>query len=157
MPPPRAIPVTEKAASATDQGSSAEGGESATPAKTPPAATSPALEPRPETPQPGPTSTATPLTPTPVLRSLSPTQVRRGSSTSLEILGEGLGPSSRVQISRGRSEATGIEIRKSSLAAGGKLVLSLFIDSSVPLGSFTVRIVDAEGRLSNGLSLEVGL
>ena len=156
MPPPRAIPVTEKAASATDQGSSAEGGESATPAKTPPAATSPALEPRPETPQPAPTSTATPLTPAPVLRSLSPTQVRRGSSTSLEILGEGLGPSSRVQISRGRSEAMGIEIRKTRLA-DGKLVLSLFIDSSVPLGSFTVRIVDAEGRLSNGLSLEVGL
>lgn len=156
IPPPRAIAVTEKAASATEPGSSAEADESATPPKAPPAATSPALEPRPETRPPAPTSTATPLTPAPVLRSLSPTQVRRGSSASLEILGEGLGPSSHVQISRGRSAATGIEIRKTRLA-DGKLVISLFIDSSVPLGSFTVRIVDAEGRSSNGLSLEVGL
>lgn len=152
-------PATESTASAMGESPAAEGGDSPAPAKALPVATSPAPSPspRPETPQPAPTSTATPLTPAPVLRSLSPTQVRRGSSASLEILGEGLGPSSRVQIFRGRSEAMGIEIRKYLLAADGKLVLSLFIDSSVPLGSFTVRIVDAEGRLSNGLSLEVGL
>lgn len=153
-PPTSVALAADPPASANGENTAADTSEppKLVPDVTPPVATPPA-----ETPRPTPTSTSVPLAPAPVLRSLSPTQVRRGSSASLEILGEGLGPSSHVQISRGRSDATGIEIRKTRLAGDGKLVLNLFIDSSVPLGSFTVRIVDAEGRSSNALSLEVGL
>jgi len=111
----------------------------------------------PSAPMPAEPTNAAPPELLPLLNSLSPTVVRRGSSTLVQLQGERIGKIGKVLIYRGQESASGIEARRIRAAGDGKLTFSLFVDSNARLGLFSLQVVDADGRVSNSLSLEVGL
>ncbi len=100
---------------------------------------------------------AEPPSPAPRIDRLRPMVVRRGSTASLRITGDGFGPETRVVIRRGNRTAEALRILRSQLEGTSELRVTVRVDLHLPLGTYTLAVVDAEGRESNAVGLEVGL
>ncbi len=88
---------------------------------------------------------------------LEPIVVRRGSNTALLIIGSGFGHGTKAVISRGGRPARALRMLRSRIEGTSKLRVTLLVDRQLPLGTYTVTVVDADGRESNPIGLEVGL
>ncbi len=99
---------------------------------------------------------ADPSAVTPRILRLEPVVVRRGSTVALRITGEGFGPESEVVIRRGGRPVRGLRILRSTVESASKLRVTVLVDRQLPLGTYTVTVVDG-GRESHPASLEVGL
>ncbi|RMH20334.1 MAG: hypothetical protein D6696_08420 [Acidobacteria bacterium] len=88
---------------------------------------------------------------------LRPTLVRRGTAATLHLEGKGIPDGARVEIRRRGGAVSGIQLRRQKVEGKDRLRISLFIDQTVPLGLYSVVVIDADGQVSNPLSLEVGL
>lgn len=88
---------------------------------------------------------------------LEPLVVRRGSTTSVRIVGEGIGPETEVVIRRGGRPVRRMRILRSKSDGASKLNFTLLVDRQLPLGTYSVFLVDGGGKESNSVALEVGL
>ncbi len=88
---------------------------------------------------------------------LEPMVIRRGSTTALQIIGEGFGPDTEVVIRRGGRSVRALRILRSKIEGASKLRVTLLVDRQLPLGTYAVTVVGAGGRESNSIGLEVGL
>ncbi len=137
-------------------------GEEGDPASPPPARDAPQEELARE-PSAGPTSVGDPEPPTPEpdppprIDGLEPMVVRRGSTTALRITGQGFGPEAEVVIRRGGRPVRALRILRSQVEGESKLRVTLLVGRQIPLGTYAVIVVDAGGRESNPIGLEVGL
>jgi hypothetical protein len=97
-----------------------------------------------------------PLEP-PRLAAISPTALLRGTSTTVRVLGERLAGVARVEIRRGRQPARGLQVLRVAASSPGELRVTVLLDEDAALGTYTLVVIDASGRVSNGLSFEVTL
>jgi hypothetical protein len=88
---------------------------------------------------------------------LSPRTVRRGATVTLELRGTGLRPGLRARVLRGRQDANGIAVTRQEWVDAGLLRVTVLVDEDVPLGGYAVLLVDAAGRATGSLALEVVL
>ena len=81
----------------------------------------------------------------------------RGSSATVRIRGERLAGFSRVELRRAGRIARGVQVLRVVATGPGELRVTLLVDEDAALGSYTLVVIDATGRDSNGLSIEVAL
>ncbi len=93
----------------------------------------------------------------PRIERLEPMVVRRGSTVALQITGEGFGPETEVVIRRGGRSVRALRILRTKIEGTSKLRVTLLVDRQLLLGTYAVTVVDAGGRESNSVGLEVGL
>lgn len=93
----------------------------------------------------------------PSLRRIRPAFVRRGARVQMQIEGDGFVRSVRVEVRRGTRVLENLRVYKLIYQGPEKLRITLFVERSVPLGSYHVVVINAEGQESNRLPLEVGL
>ncbi len=96
-------------------------------------------------------------TPAPRIDRLAPMMVRRGSTAALQITGMGFGPETEVVVRRDGGPARGLRILRSKAEGASKLRVTLLIDRQLALGTYTLSVVNAGGRESNSVGLEVKL
>lgn len=155
-PPPTTLVATEAATTLASP--------SAPPiaAPTPPPTQAAASLPSP-TPAPTPTPVATgaaprmEAAPAPALADLSPHIGRRGNVVGFDLRGTGFRTDHKVRILRGGREVPGLRVTRQSLAGPGHLRINLFIGADVPLGSYSVVLVDPSGAMSDAVTFEVVL
>ncbi len=95
--------------------------------------------------------------PPPKLGSLSRRAVRRGPTVTLQLRGSHLRSEQHVQVRQGSQPATGIRVARLEVKSSLIAEVTLVIDEDVPLGRYSVVMIDANGAVSNPLDLEVVL
>ncbi len=129
-------PSTGAASGGAASGGAASAGE---PSTGEPAPEPPAVEPSPAAPR---------------IDRLEPAVVRRGSTVALVIFGSGFDRGTKAVVRRGSRPVRALRIR---VEGTSELRVTLLVDRQLPLGTYTVTVVDAGGRVSNSIGLEVGL
>jgi hypothetical protein len=93
----------------------------------------------------------------PRLSELSPTSLFRGLEPTVRVRGERLVRFGQVEVRRGRAGGARVQVLRVVAAAPGELRVTLLLDEDAALGSYTLVVIDARGKASNGLSFEVSL
>ena len=92
-----------------------------------------------------------------VLRSLSPLKIRRGLKGLLDVRGDHLRAEDQVTISKqkGRGDPSDVLPLRKKLVDSTLLQVLVNVAPSAPTGLYSLVVVDAQGRSSNALTLEV--
>jgi len=91
----------------------------------------------------------------PSLKSLSPPKIRRGLTTILDVRGQGFRADQQIKLTKGREGAPGVQVTRQRVADPTLLQVVLIVDANAPTGAYSLTLVDAEGRASNPLPLEI--
>ena len=149
---------------ATDLGTAGsratEGGETTT--EPPPPDPGPAPSPEASVPvaEPviGPTAgTSDEATIVPQVEGVSPTVLRRGTTTALTVRGSGFTDTSQAVFERGGQPVEGLRLQRVSLDRRGRLKILVAIPHTASLGPLTLRVAGPGGETSSPLLLEIGL
>ena len=90
-----------------------------------------------------------------MLTAIEPKTVRRGSTFRLDVSGTGLQAQHRARVLRGGRPASGIGVVRQELLSAGIFRLVVLVDEEAALGSYSVALVDGEGRITNSIGFEV--
>jgi serine/threonine-protein kinase len=88
---------------------------------------------------------------------MSPRTVRRGAMLTLLIQGSGFRQDHQARVLRGRRDAAGIRVTRQRVKEATLVEVNVLVDEDVPLGIYSVALVDDEGLFTNSLTLEVVL
>ncbi len=88
---------------------------------------------------------------------LEPMVVRRGSTAAVQIIGDGFGPDTTVAIRRGGRPVRALRVLRTQTHGASRLRVTLLVDRQLPLGTYSLTVIDTGGRESNPITLEVGL
>jgi len=89
------------------------------------------------------------------LAAVTPRTAHRKTTFVLEVRGKGLRADHRPKVLRRRQDAEGIRVLRYQLVDEVRMLVTVLVDEDVPLGTYSVALVDADGHLTNSLSLEV--
>jgi len=128
----------------------AEPPSSPTPTPAPVATPTPAATPAPAPPPAGESAAPTPL-------ALSPRSGRRGNVSILEVRGTGFRAGQEVRLLRAGLRVPGLRVTRLSVEGPDRIRVTLFIAPDVPLGSYSLVLVDDAGRQSPPIGFEVVL
>ncbi len=93
--------------------------------------------------------------PATTLDAVSPRTVRRGLMVALDLRGSGFRKGHQARILRGRQAVAGLRIVRQEVVETTVLRLTILVDEDVPLGTYAIVVVDAQGTPSNSVSFEV--
>jgi serine/threonine-protein kinase len=89
------------------------------------------------------------------LDAVSPRTVRRGLMVTLDLRGSGFRKGHQARVLRGRQAVASLRIVRQETVRTTLLRLTILVDEDVPLGTYAIVVVDAEGTPSNSVSFEV--
>ena len=98
-----------------------------------------------------------PPTVAPRLISIAPKSLRRGAGVTVRLRVEPLLDGWSVQFRRGGKSTSQIRVLRSKRTGATDLELSVLPEEDAPIGTYALVLVDASGKITNALSLEVDL
>jgi serine/threonine-protein kinase len=93
--------------------------------------------------------------PAPALSAIEPKTVRRGSTFRLDVSGTGLRAQHRARVLRGGRPAAGMGVVRQEMVSASLFRIVVLVDEDAALGSYSIALVDDEGRITNSVGFEV--
>jgi hypothetical protein len=90
-----------------------------------------------------------------ILKSLAPPVMARGTTNFYDLHGTGLTPDLTAVLLKGRDVMQGVSVTKQVYVNPTLVRIVVRVDPAVAAGSYTLTLVDAHGKASNGVSFKI--